>query len=137
MIVYTAKNKFDLSEKNNLSKWIEFVIHQEEKNLGEINYIFCNDSDLLEINIKHLNHSTLTDIISFDFSLGDVVSGDVFISTERVAENALGLGFSFQEELHRVMIHGILHYCGYGDKTEEQKIQMRAKEDYYLSLRTF
>jgi len=137
MIVYTAKNKFDLSEKNNLSKWIEFVIHQEEKNLGEINYIFCNDNDLLEINIKHLNHNTLTDIISFDFSLGDIISGDVFISTERIAENALGLGFSFQEELHRVMIHGILHYCGYGDKTEEQKTQMRAKEDYYLSLRTF
>ena len=87
--------------------------------------------------LKTLKHNTLTDIISFDYSLGVVVSGDIYISYERVRDNAVHLGVPHRDELHRVMIHGILHYCGYKDKTEEDKIDMRAKEDYYLSLRTF
>lgn len=137
MIIYNSENEFLLENKNKLSKWIEFTLHQENKELGELNYIFCNDNYLLDINIKQLKHNTLTDIISFDYSLGDVISGDVFISIERVEENSLLFNNNFTDELHRVMIHGVMHYCGYKDKTELEKKLMRSKEDYYLSLRTF
>jgi len=137
MITYISENTFVLTKDKQISKWIEFSIQNEHKELGEINYIFCDDNYLLDINVKELKHNTLTDIISFDFTVGNVISGDVFISTERVSENATNLELDFEVELHRVMIHGILHYCGYKDKTEEQKRVMRSKEDYYLSLRTF
>jgi len=137
MVTYTSENKFVLDKDKQISKWIEFSIENENREIGEINYIFCSDNYLLDINVKELKHNTLTDIISFDFTVGTVVSGDVFISTERVRENATNLELDFEDELHRVMIHGILHYCGYKDKTEEQKLVMRSKEDYYLSLRTF
>ncbi|NOQ91311.1 MAG: rRNA maturation RNase YbeY [Flavobacteriaceae bacterium] len=137
MIIYNSENEFLLENKNKLSKWIEFTLHQENKELGELNYIFCNDNYLLDINIKQLKHNTLTDIISFDYSLGDVISGDVFISIERVEENSLLFNNNFTDELHRVMIHGVMHYCGYKDKTDLEKKLMRSKEDYYLSLRTF
>lgn len=116
---------------------MEFCIDHESKELGEVCYIFCDDAYLLEKNLKYLKHNTLTDIISFDYTLDDYISGDIFISVERVHENASDLAISFKDELHRVMIHGILHYCGYKDKTEDDKKVMRAKEDYYLSLRTF
>jgi len=137
MIIYNSENEFLLENKNKLSKWIEFALHQENKELGELNYIFCNDNYLLDINIKQLKHNVLTDIISFDYSLGDIISGDIFISTERVDENSLLFDNNFIDELHRVMIHGVMHYCGYKDKTEFEKKLMRSKEDYYLSLRTF
>jgi len=137
MVTYTSENKFVLDKDKQISKWIEFSIENENREIGEINYIFCSDNYLLDINVKELKHNTLTDIISFDFTVGTVVSGDVFISIERVSENATNLELDFEDELHRVMIHGILHYCGYKDKTEEQKLVMRSKEDYYLSLRTF
>lgn len=137
MIEFSVIGKFELDQSEELSTWIEFVLDQEGKELGEINYIFCNDEYLLDINIKELKHNTLTDIISFDYTLGVVVSGDIFISYERVSENATSLGLKFRDELHRVMIHGILHYCGYGDKSDKEKLEMRSKEDYYLSLRTF
>ena len=93
--------------------------------------------NLLKLNIKHLNHNTLTDIISFDDTLGKLISGDIFISIDRVKENANKYNVSFIDELHRVMIHGILHFCKYNDKGKEDKLQMREKEDYYLSLRDF
>ena len=137
MISYNSENDFRLKSEQSLSKWIEFTIHQEDKELGEINYIFCNDDYLLDINIKKLKHNTLTDIISFDYSVGNVISGDIFISTERVNENAALFNAAPDDELNRVMIHGVLHYCGYKDKTDEEKKIMRSKEDYYLSLRTF
>ena len=137
MIIYNSENDFKLDLEQSLSDWISFVIHQEDKEPGEINYIFCDDDYLLDINIKELKHNTLTDIISFEYSVGDIVSGDIFISTERVAENATLFDCAFVDELHRVMIHGVLHYCGYKDKTDEEKKIMRSKEDYYLSLRTF
>lgn len=137
MIEYSVIDKFSLENRNELSSWIEFVLDQEEKELGEVNYIFCDDDYLHEINVKTLKHNTLTDIISFDYSLGVVISGDVYISHERVKENATNLGANFNDELHRVMIHGILHYCGYKDKSDQDKQLMRSKEDYYLSLRTF
>lgn len=137
MISFHSETKFDFNKESVLSKWVEFSIHQENKELGEINYIFCDDKYLLKKNIKYLKHNTLTDIISFDYSLGDVISGDIFISIERVEENAKDLSIEFGDELNRVMIHGVLHYCGYKDKTREEKKLMRSKEDYYLSLRTF
>jgi probable rRNA maturation factor len=137
MIDYTFVGKFSLEYEAKIADWVTFVLDQEEKELGEINYIFCDDDYLFEINIKVLKHKTLTDIISFDYTIGDVVSGDIYISYERVKENADNLGVDFREELHRVMIHGILHYCGYQDKEDKDKTTMRSKEDYYLSLRTF
>lgn len=137
MIEYTFVGKFSLEDEQNLSDWVAFVLDQEGKELGEINYIFCNDDYLHEINVKTLNHNTLTDIISFDYTVGDVVSGDIYISYERVAENAKNLALNFRDELHRVMVHGILHYSGYKDKEADDKSTMRSKEDYYLSLRTF
>lgn len=137
MIEYTFVGKFSLDEEEKLSDWVSFVLDQEGRELGEINYIFCDDDYLLEINVKTLNHNTLTDIISFDYTIGDVVSGDIYISYERVWENAEKLSLDFREELHRVMVHGILHYCGYHDKVEKDRLVMRSKEDYYLSLRTF
>ena len=137
MIEYTVVGKFNLEDEKQVADWVQFTLDSEEKELGELNYIFCDDEYLHEINVKSLKHNTLTDIISFDYTQGIVVSGDVYISYERVEENADELNISFKDELHRVMIHGVLHYCGYKDKSEEDKMMMRAKEDYYLSLRTF
>lgn len=137
MIEYASIGNFTLEKEKFISSWIEFVLDAEEKELGEINYIFCDDEYLLDINIKSLKHNTLTDIISFDYTLGEVVSGDIYMSYERIKENAEMLEVLFEDELHRVMIHGVLHYCGYRDKTEVEKQMMRSKEDYYLSLRTF
>ena len=137
MIEYSVVGKFNIEDEKNISDWVMFTLDQEEKELGEINYIFCDDDYLHEINVKTLNHNTLTDIISFDYTIGVVISGDIYISYERVLENAEKLSLSFKDELHRVMIHGILHYCGYKDKEEVDIKTMRSKEDYYLSLRTF
>jgi len=137
MIDYTVVGEFHLDDKQNVSDWVLFTLDSEGKELGELNYIFCDDDYLLDLNVKTLNHNTLTDIISFDYTLGIVVSGDIYISYERVKENSLNLDQSFKDELHRVMIHGVLHYCGYKDKSDGDKLIMREKEDYYLSLRTF
>ncbi len=98
-----------------------------------INVIFCDDSFLLEMNIKYLNHDTLTDIITFDYNEGSAISGDIFISIERVRENAGIFSKSFAEELHRVIIHGVLHLCGYKDKSRKDQVVMRMKEETYLA----
>ena len=137
MITFDSLTDFNLKDRTKIAKWIEFSIHQEKQELGEISYVFCTDDYLLEKNIKYLKHNTLTDIISFDYCVGDLISGDIFISIDRVIENASDLNIVFSTELHRVMIHGILHFCGYKDKDENDKSIMRSKEDYYLSLRTF
>ncbi len=137
MIVFNSEIDFNLKNSDELSKWILKSIGNEGFEVDEINFIFCSDEYLLEKNIKFLNHSTLTDIISFDYTLGKLISGDVFISIERVLENAESFNVSFEDELHRVMIHGILHYCGYKDKSIEEKELIRSKEDYYLSLQKF
>ena len=118
--------------------WIRKVIKAENKRLGELNYIFCSDEFLLGINRQYLEHDTLTDIITFDNSEEpDRIEGDIFISIDRVTENANKFNTSFPKELHRVMIHGALHLIGYNDKTPSQKKQMRKKEDSYLSLHRF
>ena len=137
MIEYTVVGEFALEDEPQITDWVQFTLDNEERELGELNYIFCDDNYLHDINVKALNHNTLTDIISFDYTQGLVISGDVFISYERVRENAKDFDLKFRDELHRVMIHGVLHYCGYKDKLDDEKILMRAKEDYYLSLRTF
>ena len=125
---------FKLKEKTKLKQWIKTVTEKEKHKLGNINYIFCTDDELLEINIKHLNHKTFTDIITFDYTEGKTINSDIFISIERVAENATKFQVTFEEELHRVMIHGILHLCGYKDKTKADAELMRKKENASLKL---
>ena len=137
MIDFNYLNNFQLSNEQEVRGWLEFVLDEEDRELGEVSYIFCDDDYLYDLNVKHLKHNTLTDIISFDYSLGKVVSGDIYISVERVEENAKDRQIEFADELHRIMVHGLLHYIGYKDKTEAQRKTMRKKEDYYLSLRTF
>ena len=136
MIYYNSETDFTLENQEKISVWIKNTIEGEGYKLEEVSYIFCDDALLLEKNIKYLNHDTLTDIISFDYSVGKIISGDIFISIERVKENAKEFKVPFTEELHRVIIHGILHYCGYKDKTQEEKQEMRSKENYYLTLLT-
>lgn len=137
MIVYNNEIEFKFEYSEKVSNWISEVIVNEDYEEGEINYIFCSDDSLLEKNIKFLNHNTLTDVISFDYTIGKLISGDIFISIDRVIENAKAFKVSFSDELNRVMVHGILHYCDYKDKSKEEKKLMRSKEDYYLSLRKF
>ena len=115
-------------------KWVKEVISSEGKKTGEISFIFCDDEYLLDINQKYLDHDTYTDIISFDSSVGSILNGDIFISTQRVKENAGAYGVAFSEELKRVIIHGVLHFCGYKDKTPEQEQIMREKEEEKMEM---
>jgi probable rRNA maturation factor len=115
--------------------WFSRVSDNENKELGDINLIFCSDDYLLEMNQQHLSHDFFTDIITFDYSFDSLVAGDLFISVDRIRENASDLSVSFEDELHRVCCHGILHLCGYSDKTENDQILMRSKEDAALIMR--
>jgi len=137
MIIFNNLILLEVPVNKKVKNWIVKAILNENLKEGEVNYIFCDDNYLSELNIKYLKHNTLTDIISFDYTIGKIISGDIFISIERVKENAELFNTKYVDELHRVMIHGVLHYCGYKDKTDEEKTQMRSKEDYYLSLRDF
>ena len=132
MISFNYETDFELPYEQEFTSWISSVIKSENHKEGEINYIFCDDAYLHEINVKYLDHDTLTDIISFDYSVGKELHGDIYISIERVKENAKDFEVPFKEELRRVMVHGVLHYCGYKDKTEEDKSVMRSKEDFYI-----
>ncbi|MBY8963358.1 rRNA maturation RNase YbeY [Flavobacterium sp. D11R37] len=134
MISFNYETDFELSNEQAFEDWIAEVIESEDKTEGEINYIFCDDEYLLQKNIEFLNHDTLTDIISFDYTMGKLISGDIFISVERVKENAADYNVSFEEELKRVMVHGILHYCGYKDKSEEDSALMREKENEKIAM---
>lgn len=132
MINYNYETDFKLEDESKLSCWIEASIRSENYNLGEINYIFCDDAYLHKLNMEFLEHDTLTDIISFDYTVGKELHGDIYISIERVADNAKDFGVDVSEELCRVMIHGVLHYCGFKDKTDEDAKLMRDKENFYL-----
>lgn len=134
MISFNYELDFTLENEQAFQDWLSEVITSENKTEGEINYIFCDDEYLLEINQQYLDHDTLTDIISFDYSIGNDLHGDIFISIERVRENALDFNVSFTEELKRVMVHGVLHYCGYKDKTESEELLMRQKEEEKMSM---
>lgn len=134
MIDFNYELAFELTNEVAYSDWIEATIISYEYKVGELNYIFCDDAYLLKLNVEFLEHDTLTDIISFDYTMGKLVGGDIFISLERVKENAADLNLEFQDELKRVMIHGVLHYMGFKDKTAEQKEEMRSEEDKSISL---
>lgn len=134
MIDFNYETEFTLDNEEAISHWISNVIKSEDKKEGEINYIFCDDEYLLQINQEHLQHDYYTDIISFDYTVGNEISGDMFISIERVKENAVDFNVSFEEELKRVLVHGVLHYCGYKDKSEDDELLMRSKEDEKLAM---
>ena len=134
MISFNYEIDFELPNESQISKWLSNVILSENKKEGDINYIFCFDEYLLEINQQYLDHDTLTDIISFDYCVGNELHGDIFISVERVRENASDFDVKFEEELLRVMAHGILHYCGYKDKSEDDEKLMRQKEEDKIQL---
>ena len=134
MITFNYESEFNLENESVYSNWIARIIESEEYLIGEINYIFCDDEYLHTINVQYLNHDTLTDIISFDYTEGKVISGDIFISTERVYDNAIDFNVSFNEELKRVMAHGVLHYCGYKDKSDSDVQIMRQKEEEKINL---
>jgi len=129
---------FVLKQKGEIRKWIKATIENEGHSCGELSFIFCSDEYLLDINIQYLNHDTFTDIITFDNSETEgLIEGDIFISIDRIRDNALQFKTSERDELHRVIIHGILHLLGYKDKGKELKARMTEKENQYLASRTF
>lgn len=134
MITFNYELDFSLEQEDQYEAWIDSILASEGFNTGEINYIFCTDEYLHEINVKYLDHDTLTDIISFDYTENQVVSGDIFISIDRVKENAADFDVAFDLELLRVMAHGVLHYCGYKDKSEAEETLMRQKEDEKIKM---
>ncbi len=134
MITYNFIDVDFSLDENLYSTWINEVASKEECTIEEVNYIFCTDEYLYDLNVKFLNHDTYTDIITFDNSLGRTLISDIFISLERVKENAEEFQVSMKEELHRVMAHGVLHLCGYKDKTDDEASLMRVKEDEAMQL---
>lgn len=132
---FTEDISFQFKEKRLTSRWLKFVAESETKRLGDIAVIFCSDHYILDVNMKYLQHDYFTDIITFDYCEGNVLSGDLFISIDSVRENAAFYGSEFADELNRVIVHGLLHLIGYDDHAEEDIAQMRAKENYYLSQR--
>jgi rRNA maturation RNase YbeY len=133
MISFNYETNFNLESETKISDWIKTTITTEGYKLEEINYIFCDDDYLHKLNVEFLNHDTLTDIISFDYTMGKLIQGDIYISIERVKDNAKDFNVSLKEELHRVIIHGVLHYCGYKDKTDADARLMREKENHYIA----
>ena len=133
-INYNYETNFSIDSEEGYSDWICRVINSEGKLCSELSYIFCDDAYLLEINKEYLNHNTYTDIITFDYSTPNSISGDLFISIERVKDNAQKFGISELEELRRVMVHGVLHLLGYKDKEESEIAEMRIKEEEKLKM---
>ena len=132
---FKDSTKFKLEKRRELRKWINNVVNSEKCNIEWINFVFCNDRILADMNIKYLNHNTLTDILTFSFNdKGEMISGEIYISVQRVRENASTYKVVFENELHRVMIHGILHLLGYKDSTINEKLIMRQKENFYLAF---
>lgn len=127
---------FELPQAENVKKWVSQVVRRRGKRVGNISYLFCDDEHLLGVNRQFLNHDTYTDIITFDYVVGDLISGDIMISVDRVGENAVKFGVPFVEELHRVIIHGVLHLLGQGDKSTAEAAEMRRQEEEALSLWT-
>lgn len=125
---------FELAEEEKVRRWLAEVVVRRGKTVGNINYLFCDDEYLIEVNRHYLNHDTYTDIITFDYVVGGLVSGDIMISVERVGENAGQYGVPFEQELHRVIVHGVLHLLGQGDKSDAEAAEMRRQEEQALSL---
>lgn len=125
---------FSLSDRGRIKQFIGQLFRKEGARLNKLNYIFCSDAYLLQLNQEHLNHDYFTDIITFNLaSAGEPVLAEIYISVDRVRENAKNLNYTFRQEMLRVMFHGVLHLCGYMDKTKQQQLEMRQKEDYYLT----
>jgi probable rRNA maturation factor len=131
---FSEKISYSVRQKGQIREWISKAVKQERHALGELNFIICSDTYLRSVNKKFLNHDYFTDIITFPYSEpgSKEISGDIYISIDRVRQNAKDYGVSVSEELHRVMIHGVLHLCGYDDHTPDQKAMMRKREDYWL-----
>lgn len=134
MISFNYETDFELENEAQYEDWISRIIESEGFDEGEINYIFCDDEYLHKINVEYLYHDTLTDIISFDYTVGNLIQGDIFVSVERVQDNANDFKVSFEEELKRVLSHGVLHYCGYKDKSPEDEAVMRSKEEEKMQM---
>ena len=132
---YNEQTEFGFKKKTSTRQWLKRVVESEIKKLGNISVIFCSDPYILDINIKYLGHDYFTDIITFNYCEGNKISGDLFISIDTVRDNAEFYGSSFEDELDRVIVHGVLHLIGYDDHSQEDIKTMRSKEDYYLSLR--
>ncbi len=132
MIEFHSQNDFTLTNEVEIQNWISKVVMDEGYELGDVSYVFCSDEYLHDINVQFLNHDTYTDIISFDYTMGKLIGGEIYVSTDRVAENAAAYNTEFDKELHRVLIHGILHFCGYKDKSEEEADKMREMEELSL-----
>lgn len=130
----TVEISFNLKNKLKVKSWVKLILAAEKKALGDITFVFCTDEYLGAMNEKYLNHHTLTDIITFDYSEKGKLSGDICISIERIQENAVDFNTTFEKELGRVIAHGVLHLSGYLDKSSEDKKMMRSKEDFYLAL---
>lgn len=121
-------------DKSKISTWLTKTVKNENKKLINVNYIFCSDKFLYDINVKSLNHDTLTDVITFYFGQDNDIEGEIYISLDRVKDNAKIFGKDLDDELLRVIVHGMLHLCGYNDKTPKEEVNMRQKEDFYLDL---
>ncbi len=134
MVDFNYQFNFELSDEVRYSKWLDAVALSENKSFGDLSYVFCTDDFLLEINQKYLNHDTLTDIITFDYCEDDFIHGEIYISVDRVKDNAKDFVVSFDDELLRVMSHGLLHLIGFGDKTDIEKSTMRLKEDEKIKM---
>ena len=134
MIKYFSSTDFVINDKPHITSWIEGVINKESRLLEKLVFNFCSDESLLKINKEFLNHDTLTDVITFDYSSSKAVSGEVFISVDRVRENAKEFHQDFNDEIKRVMIHGVLHLCGYNDKTAKDKTLMSEMENRHLAF---
>ena len=133
MFKFSSATSFNLTSQERVSLWLLDVINKEEKAIKEVSFSFCNDKELLKVNQEFLSHDNLTDIITFDYTDSSGIIGEILISTERVKDNALDFDQPFDVELRRVMVHGTLHLCGYKDKSDDEKILMTKKEDFYLS----
>ena len=134
MISFNYETDFELENEAQYEGWISRIIASEGFDEGEINYIFCDDQYLHKINVEYLDHDTLTDVISFDYKVGNILQGDIFISIERVQDNAIDFNVSFEDELKRVLSHGVLHYCGYKDKSPKDVALMRSKEEEKMQM---
>ena len=134
MISFNYETDFELENEAQYQDWISRIIESEGFDEGEINYIFCDDEYLHKINVEYLYHDTLTDIISFDYTVGNLIQVDIFVSVERVKDNANDFKVSFEEELKRVLSHGVLHYCGYKDKSPKDEALMRSKEEEKMQM---
>jgi len=134
---HSEYSNFSLPNAKDITQWVSAAAEEEKVTISGLNYIFCSDEFLLDINVKYLNHRFLTDVITFPYQEGKIIESDIFISIDRVKENAEQFQTEWFDELCRVIIHGFLHLCGYNDKSDDECSLMRNKEDYYLTLRSF